>query len=36
MKTSQAGRVAARAGIAETAALIELESGKARHGPRPA
>jgi len=36
MKTSQAGRVPARAGIAETAALVELESGKARHGAKPA
>lgn len=36
MKSSQAGRVMTRAGIAEVGALVELESGKAGHGAKPA
>ena len=36
MKTSQAGRVMARAGIAEVGALVAVESGEASGGTRPA
>jgi len=36
MKTSQAGRVMARAGIAEVGALVAVESGEAGGGTRPA
>jgi hypothetical protein len=36
MKTSQAGRVMARAGIAEVGALLGLEPGEARHDASPA
>ena len=36
MKTSQAGRVMARAGIAEVGALVGPAPGEARHGARPA
>jgi hypothetical protein len=36
MKTSQSGRVMARAGIAEVGALLGLAPGEARHDARPA
>jgi len=36
MKSSQAGRVMARAGIAEVGALVGIDSSAAKHGAKQA